>query len=542
MKKIVISLIVFTMTTVSALAGGILTNTNQSVSFLKNPARDAAIGLDGVYSNPAGVVFMPEGLHIAFNWQYAHQTRTITSTNPLFALGEKNHGQTTKEFEGVADAPIIPSLQIAWNKGNWSLQFNMSVPGGGGSCEFANGLGSFESVVGNIAQKFMLLDSKAAQMNAVTDMFAPYYAAMGMEAPGYVNSHNVQGYDMSSYMQGRQYYYGFQLGAAYKIKPNLSVYGGLRILYGDAVYKAKISNIMVKQGTSYTRFSEFLPNIPIQAQQLSTAGQQHLGLINTLEQAHQAGVLTLTPEQQATLAGAKQSLEAGMAELAASQQEVASLAKYSSGVNLLCNQNSLGIAPIIGIDWQYKNFNFAAKYEFKTQIRMKNESTVDEASEIEAVNKYRDGERVNEDQPALLTVGAQWTPIDGVRVNAGWHHYFDKQANWYGETQEKLTGNTNEFLAGAEWDVNDKLNLSLGGQLTRYGLSDEYMSDISYVVSSYSVGLGFSYKVKPNITLSAAYFQTMYDNYNRDNYPHEGVSDSFTRTNRVLGVGCQVDF
>ena len=38
----------------SAFAGGILTNTNQSVAFLKNPARDAAIGLDGVYSNPAG--------------------------------------------------------------------------------------------------------------------------------------------------------------------------------------------------------------------------------------------------------------------------------------------------------------------------------------------------------------------------------------------------------------------------------------------------------------------------------------------------------
>ena len=33
-------------------AGGLLTNTNQNVSFLRNPARDAAIGIDGVYSNP----------------------------------------------------------------------------------------------------------------------------------------------------------------------------------------------------------------------------------------------------------------------------------------------------------------------------------------------------------------------------------------------------------------------------------------------------------------------------------------------------------
>ena len=121
MKKIVFSLIVFTMTTVSALAGGILTNTNQSISFLKNPARDAAIGLDGVYSNPAGVAFMSEGFHVAFNWQYAHQTRTISSVNPVFALGKKNGGQAAKEFEGVADAPVIPSLQGAYNKGNWSL-------------------------------------------------------------------------------------------------------------------------------------------------------------------------------------------------------------------------------------------------------------------------------------------------------------------------------------------------------------------------------------------------------------------------------------
>ena len=68
-KVKIISVAVMLATATTALAGGILTNTNQSVEFLKNPARDAAIGLDGVYSNPAGVVFMPEGFHLAINWQ-----------------------------------------------------------------------------------------------------------------------------------------------------------------------------------------------------------------------------------------------------------------------------------------------------------------------------------------------------------------------------------------------------------------------------------------------------------------------------------------
>ena len=486
MKKIVLSLIVFTMTSVSALAGGILTNTNQSVLFLKNPARDAAIGLDGVYSNPAGVAFMPEGFHVAFNWQYAHQTRTITSTNEVFTLGKKNNG-SVKEFQGVADAPIIPSLQAAYNKGDWSIQFNFSVPGGGGACEFGDGLGSFESVVGNIAT-----------------MLKPLGA---------------EGYDMDGYMKGRQYYYGFQLGAAYKVNKNLSVYGGLRLLYGDATYKAKINNILVKTAGGYVEFGDFM--------QGANAGiDAKLDQVNAAIAAYGETETLLT--QKAQLEGTKGSL--------------ATLAKYSEGVNLLCNQDGMGIAPIIGVDWKYKNFNFAAKYEFKTQIRMKNESSVIKASEIPAVNKYKDGEKVNEDAPALLTIGAQWKPINEVSLNLGWHHYFDKQCNWYNEAQDLLKHDSNEYLAGVEWDLNDKLNVSCGGQLTRYGLSDEYMNDMSFVVNSYSLGFGFSYKVKENITLSAAYFQTMYDNYYRENYPTLGVSDTFTRTNRVLGASCQIDF
>ena len=491
MKKSFLSVVVFMMTTVSALAGGILTNTNQSVLFLKNPARDAAIGLDGVYSNPAGVVFMPEGFHIALNWQYAHQTRTITSVNPVFALGRKNGGSDTKIFEGVADAPIIPSLQAAYNIGNWSMQFNFSVPGGGGQCEFNDGLGSFERVVGSIAHMLQPL--------------------------------GAQGYDMDGFMRGRQYYYGIQLGAAYKVKPNFSVYGGLRLLYGDATYKAKISNIEVKTAGGYVDFSDFM---------LAATGtvEGNLEKVNAGIAQYQALGMDVPAE-----------LLAQQAQLVSTQENLGKLQKYAQGVNLLCNQTSLGIAPIIGVDYKFGQFNIAAKYEFKTQIRMKNESTVNEASEIAAVNKFRDTESINEDAPALLTVGLQWKPVEAVSLNAGYHHYYDKDASWYNNTQELLDYGTNEYLAGVEWDINDKLNVSAGGQLTRYGLTDQYMNDMSFVVNSFSFGFGFSYKIKENLTLTAAYFQTNYDNYDRVTSTEPRVSDSFTRTNHVLGLGVQVD-
>ena len=82
----------------TTFAGGLVTNTNQNINFLRNPARDGAIGIDGVYSNPAGVAFLEQGFHVSLNLQNVHQTRTITSTNPVFALGKNNNGNVTKKF------------------------------------------------------------------------------------------------------------------------------------------------------------------------------------------------------------------------------------------------------------------------------------------------------------------------------------------------------------------------------------------------------------------------------------------------------------
>ena len=520
--------------TTEATAGGILTNTNQSIDFLRNPARDAAIGLDGVYSNPAGVVFMPAGFHLGLNWQYARQTRTITSTDQLFTLGHKNNGKDTKVYEGTAEAPCIPSIQAAWNKGDWSLQFNFSIPGGGGKCEFADGLGSFERAVGNIASSFMQIDNMANKLNSASSLL---YGKLGMATPENVLVNNVTGYNMNMSMEGRQYYFGFTLGSAYKINEKVAVYGGLRLLYGAATYKARISNIQVRTADGDHDFGNFLLKVAQQKQELTGRAQEMMGIINAIPASAMGA---MSDHDKALLTEMKGELETGMAALSnpESQKMADELPKYSQGVNLLANQTGLGIAPIIGIDYKLNDhFNFAAKYEFKTQMRMKNESTVFEAGLIEAINKYVDEEKVNEDTPALLTLGAQWSPISEVRINAGGHYYFDKQARWYNDSQNKLDHNSYEILAGAEWDVNDKLTISLGGQLTRYGLSDEYMNDISFVVNSYSIGFGANYKLSNVVTIKAAFFQTEYGDYERTT----PTKDTFTRTNRVLGIGCDID-
>ncbi len=533
------------VTNMPTFAGGILTNTNQSVNFLRNPARDGAIGIDGVYSNPAGVLFMGEGFHLGFNWQYAHQTRTVTSQNPLYSLGYQNNNLSEKIFKGVADAPIIPSIQAAYNKGEWSFQFNFSVPGGGGKCEYSHGVGTFETAVGAIAQR----------LANVSTLLNQQIGALGASVP------NVTGYDMNAYMKGQQYYFGVQIGAARKINEHLSVYGGLRLLYGSASYEARINNIRVMDGQSGVTLPEYFEGVVngiVGARAAISANAEKVQLgINQYVNAYMAAGMTQeqamqTPEVQ-QLVATSQGLLAADGRLQAVSEDVVSsaetLAPYANGMNLKSDQNGWGVAPVLGIDYKTGRLNFAAKYEFKTRMRMKNNSTLKQASVVEATNKYIDGSSVPEDAPALFTVGAQWSVTDDVRLNLGYHHFFDTNAHWYQHSEKDLDGDSNEFLAGAEWDVTKRLQVSGGAQLTRYQLSDKFMNDMSFVVNSWSFGLGVGYQVTDKVKVNAAYFQTNYDNYDMDT-PAQSISgmglevpaghNTFTRTNRVIGVGVEL--
>jgi opacity protein-like surface antigen len=64
------------------------------------------------------------------------------------------------------------------------------------------------------------------------------------------------------------------------------------------------------------------------------------------------------------------------------------------------------------------------------------------------------------------------------------------------------------------------------------------MNDISFVVNSWTFGLGAKYKFNDKIALNVAYFQTNYGDYNTAAV--QGVQNSFTRSNYVVGAG--VDF
>ena len=488
-----------------SFAGGLLTNTNQNVAFNRMMSREASIGIDGVYFNPAGVAFLGQGHHLSLNWQLAYQDRSIKNDYQLFT-NNVNNPTTPRTFKGKAFAPVVPSLQYAYNKGRWSFQANLALAGGGGKCTFDNGLGSFEKIVSETAMGAC----KLAQV--VDGVAAPY----GVPAV-FSSKFGTDGkYTYDSYMHGRQYYYGISIGAAYKVNENFAVYGGVRTVYALCSYYGYVRDIKVGSMPLYQVLDPTKTN--------------------------------------------------------------------AADIELSCDQSGLGFTPMIGVDFKTGRWNFSAKYEFKTRMRLKNKSVnlvpsignldgnlrnaylaggVPEAAadailnnqnvqgvttmlkkqfntELgEAIGEYEDGKKIEGDIPALLTVGVGYKPIDELRINVGFHWFDDKHATSYNNRQEKLDRGTFEYSAGVEYDINKKFTVSTGWQRTSYGVTDDYMDDKSFVVSSNSVGVGGVIHLSKKMDLQVAYFHTFYDTMKtqKGNY-----SADFTRNNNVFGVGLDINF
>ena len=521
--------ICFAILSMPVFAGGYQTNTNQSISFLRNPSQDAAFGISALYNNPANTVFLAPGFHMAIGIMNVHQDRDVTTSYAPFALGAQNNGLTTKTFEGNADAPILPSLQFAYNTKDtkWSFSFAFGLVGGGGKCQYDNGLPSFESAISALSMVASTFSSKDLAGNDIHP-FKP-------------------GYKFDTFMRGRSYQYGFQFGAARKFTDNLSIYGGVRLIYATNNYFGYVKNIqLMTQDNQYVTARQWI-------------SEQH----NRLEEYKK-----IAPAYTAQIDEMHKAID----------ERGYQLADMTGNIGLNCNQAGWGLTPIIGIDWKInEHWNLAAKFEFKTRLRLKNES-YNENTEGHGLDKYNNGQTISEDIPSILTVGGMYSPIKAVRINGGFHYYWDKQATKYGDENKLLSGGTWEITAGAEWDFIKGWTISGGWQTTHYPNTDAYMRDISFVTNSNTFGFGVKWQINPVVAIEAAYFQTLYNTYERTQADYNGLAataikslginlptgvsapqalvardviqntgqaagtDKFDRTNRVFGVGVTLDF
>lgn len=493
MKKILLPL-ALVASIAPAVAGGYLTNTNQHIAFLRNPARNASTEIDALYSNPAGAAFLPQGWHFSLNLQSAYQNRDLRANFAPFAANADGKSCQTGErlFPGRAKAPVLPSAFWAYKRGQWTVGGHFGVAGGGGRALFAQGLPSFEA-------KVAVLPSA---LNGVAQ-------SAGAPIP------QATQYKYDSRLSGGQFIFAGTVGTAYRINKNWSVYAGVRANFAQNMYEGYLRNIEVNLGGNMVALSPFLA----QQAEKAKAGSAQAAAAGQAERAKQLGRLGAIAEQYAA---------------ATADKEVD-----------VC-QSGFGLTPIIGVNYSVGDFHFAAKYEFQTKITVENVTSKNDFD----LPAYNDKVKSGNDMPALLSLGMSYKVLPDLKLSAGYTHYFDKDARMAGDKQKALKGGTHEWQAGAEYDLNERLMLSAGVQITNYGQSANFQSDLSFHNDSYSVGMGLRYLLTKNIKLNVAYLFSQYEKFGKQENvvvsqnPLKALplQTTYLRTNHVFGVGADFSF
>lgn len=512
MRKFILTSALVLTTAGSAVAGGYLTNTNQSVSYLRNPARLATFSLDGAYTNPAGLAWIGEGWHIGFTGQNAAQDRDILSTYAPFAYNVNHLGEPTKLFHGEASAPFIPSLDAAYQKGPWTVSMHFGITGGGGKATFNGGLPMFES---RVAVLPALLTGNGLAADA---------------------------YNCDMYMQGRQYIYGIQLGLTYKIfenrgdlKQGLSAHLGARMNFASNHYEGYLRNISARLNGQMVGLNGFFSQQSAHYTDLAGQARGAAAQFEALAAATADPAQAEAYRQQA----AAYTTQAAQAEAAATQ--FSAFAAKTADIELDCDQKGWGIAPIIGLDYRIGHLNLGARYEFQTSMNIENKTKINTTG----IESFQNGVNTPNDIPALLSVGAQYDITPKWRVMAGWNTYFDKKAGMAGHKEKTLSHNTHEITVGMEYDILDRLTISGGYQNTDYGLSDDFQSDLSFSCDSYSLGFGLKVDITSKCSLEGAYFWSTYKDYRKETQHAETSltqTDVYSRSNKVFGLGVTYNF
>lgn len=519
--------------------GGMVHNTNQSAAWIRMPIRDASTSIDAVYFNPAGLTKLPNGIHFSASNQYIVQTRKITSGYPLL---------NNDYYEGETLVPVLPNFYVAYKKGKLALSGGFMVIGGGGAADFNSGLPSFEIPFSNISSSL---------------------TASGIAADSYSADVEFEGFSS---------YYGIQANVSYAVTDNLSLAVGGRYVMAKNTYTGSIKNIMINPTFTAAGFDGSMVSAPTffttMATYLNTASQTLSGTASslqtlidgggstyTLEQAESAGYLS--SDQVTAISQGIQSIDESAdpslmniatiqaVYTAASETYTKSAELMSENAESTSNkeadvvQRGSTFTPIVGsnISLLDEKLNIAIKYEFKSEMEVENDTKVDDTG------LFPDKEKIPADIPAQLAIGVSCKPISKLLVAGGFHYYWDKNARYgrkiddeYVTNELLIDNNLFEVAGGLQYNITEKLALSGGYLFTSSTPEADYQNDISYSLSSHSLGLGGIYKITPKLSVDFGFMYSAYvDDEEMIDYSDYGITDpvkqTYDKINTVVAIG-----
>jgi long-chain fatty acid transport protein len=491
----------------SLFAGGLVTNTNQSAAWVRLPARNASVGIDAAYYNPAGLMKLENGFHFSLSNQTISQTKTVEN----FYKGPGGaYGLNQSLYKGNVSAPIFPSVYAVYKMDRLAFSFGINPVGGGGGAIYNEGLPSFEM--------------------SASDLVPALAASMGASK-----------YRLDAYLDGSSVFFGIQGAVSFKVNDMISLAAGLRYVSAKNTYMGHLTDIEIFLPSGWYRADSILTGISKQAfaggvvlNPLIAGGAGGM----TATAAATAGIITTTQRDQ-IIGGLTQLGVSNAAALTIAQSQTTYYgysAKYAANATLVADQEvdatqtGSGITPFFSVNISpSENLNIGIKYEMATKLVLENNTVKDFMTGYTSfgapITMFPDGEMTNNDMPAMISIGVDYKIAETVKLSFGSNYFIDKKSN-YGHKMDldvnsstPATPVTNDYIidhngfslqAGAEINLTDKLLVSGGYVWANKGVNGNYQSDLTYGLGTSTFGIGGAYSIKDNIQLNLGFAYTSY--------------------------------
>ena len=538
MRKILF-LFAGTLVSGSLLAGGLVTNTNQSALYTRLQSRNASTSVDAVYYNPAGLGKLGSGFYASVSNQTIGQTRSILN-NYSYLTG------TPKEYIGTVSAPLFPSVYAAFKTGKLAFSLGVNPIGGGGGAAYEDGLPSFEMPISEL----------------VPLTFA--------------NGFGTTAYSTDIYFKGSSTYFGFQANVTYAINNMISVAAGIRMVTAKNTYSGYMRDISINPnypafGTKYNGSmnlaSDFFTDGSTTMTALATgatayvAGLQPIitggggsvllsnGTIVGLTSAQITQIQTImgaagqTTAQigGATIAYAQAVLGAAAPVFTATSATLGGYAAATQDVEVEAEQTGFGYSPVVSVNISpIDMLNIAIKYEFKTKLELTTSLIDNKGGGV-----FTEGQKTIADMPALLAAGIEFKPIDKLMLTASMEYFFDKDVDYDGSETVNLNMIDKNLMfvsLGGEFKVNDQLRVSAGWGGSFSGVNADYQNDQRFSANTTSFGGGFGYRLMDMLDLNIGGQYTVNKEASKSLTRLTPITETYNKNTWIVAIGLDLYF
>jgi len=413
-RSVIIGLLLLVMVQ-GAFAGGILTNTNQSVQFTRMLARNASTDIDAVYFNPAGITQLADGFHFALHNQTISQGRIVTSTFSYL---------NREKYEGDTFVPVFPNLYAVYKKEKMAFALGFGPIAGGGSAEFKNGLPDLEMPLSLIP--------------------------LSIRAAGIPTS----AYSVDLAFEGVSIIYGIQFSTAYALSEKVSVSVGARYNIASNTYEGSLKNVMVNPNAPALGLGGTL----IPATNFFTAigdPVTAMGLSDQEVDAKQSGNgitpiigLNIKPSRCLNI-GLKYEMATKMEIENETQKDLIAMPQFEDGRKM---RKDLPAILAAGVSYRVSD---------PLLISVGGNLYFDKDANWEGREKLVDSNLWE------MQIGAQYAVSENIKVSAGFQHTANGVSDMYQTGLDYFVG-ANAIGAGARIGLGGALALELGGLYTMY--------------------------------------------------------------------------